>query len=71
MLSSYDWLNPKIMTCVNKEEWRSKAMKLNVPSAMAEEGHSLDDDSAWNEIRVDLLQRAPIDHDGSSVMSIL
>ena len=32
---------------------------------------SIDDNSAWDEIRVDLLQRALINHDGSSVTSML
>ena len=45
-------------------------MKLNVTSAMAKEAHSVDDDAAWDEMGVDLLQRASVDHDGSSMASI-
>ena len=45
-------------------------MKLDVTSAMVEEAYSLDGDSAWDEMGVDLLQRASIDHDGSSMASI-
>ena len=45
-------------------------MKLNVTSAIVEEAHPLDDDSAWDKMGVDLLQRALIDHDGSSMASI-
>ena len=71
MLSSYDWLDPKIISWANKEKWRSRAVKLNVTSAVVEEEHSLDDDSAWDEIILDLLQGASIDHDGSSVTSVL
>ena len=58
MPSSYDWLDPKIITWVNKEEWRSKALSLKLTSAMAEVALSLDGDSEWDEIRVVLLQRA-------------
>ena len=71
MLSSCDWLDPMIRNWVNKEEWRSKAVELNVTSAMVEEAHSLDDDSAWDKMRVDLLQRASKDHDGSSMTFFL
>ena len=46
-------------------------MELNVTSAMVEEAHSLDDDSAWDEMRVDLLQRVSTDHDGSSMTFFL
>ena len=59
-----------IITGVNKEEWRTKAVKLKGTGAMVEEALPLDGDSAWDKIRVDLLQRASIDHSGSSVMSI-
>jgi len=38
---------------------------------MVEEAHSLDDDSAWDKMRVDLLQRASKDHDGSSMTFFL
>ena len=61
-------MDPKIIIWVNQEEWRSKAVKLSATRAMVEEANSLDDDSAWDETRVDLLQRALIDYDGSSVM---
>ena len=71
MLSSCDWFDPMIRNLVNKEEWRSKAVELNVTSAMVEEAHSLDDDSAWDKMRVDLLQRASKDHDGSSMTFFL
>ena len=70
MLSSHVRLDPKTLTWMDKEEWRSGAIKHNATSAMVEEAHALDEDSEWDEIGVDLLQRAPIDHDGSSVTSI-
>ena len=41
MLSSYDWLGPMVITWVTEEEWRSKAVKLNVTSAVVEEENSL------------------------------
>ena len=46
-------------------------MELNVTSAILEEAHSRDGDSAWDEMRVDLLQRASKDHDGSSMTFFL
>ena len=71
MLSSYDWFEPKIITRVNKEERWSASVKLNVASAMAKEANFQSDYPAWIKIRVYLLQRAPIDNDGSSVTTIL
>ena len=64
-------MGPIIITRVNAEEWWSKAVKLNSKSAMVEGVNTLDADSAWGEIRASLLQRASIDHDGSSMSSIL
>ena len=46
-------------------------MILNVMSAVVEEAQFLVDDSAWDDIGVDLLQRASINRDGSSMISIL
>ena len=46
-------------------------MKLNVANTIVEEVHILDGDLARDEIRVNLLQGASIDNDGSSVTSIL
>ena len=46
MPSSCDWLGPMIRTWVNKEELRSKAAKLTFKSAIVEEAHSLDGESA-------------------------
>ena len=48
MLSFFDWLDPKIIKLVNKENLRSKAAKLNITGAMVAEAHSLDDESAWD-----------------------
>ena len=45
-------------------------MKLGDAGNVVTETHYLDDDSAWDKIRVDLLQRTSIDHDGSFVKSI-
>ena len=70
MLSYLDWLGPRAITRENKEELRNMAVKLNVTGGMVAEAHSLGGDSAWGKIKVDFLQRALIDHGGSSVMSI-